>query len=69
MAITFKFTNTDYDFSTPLHEALKGSQAYIDSEIALVQDNGFTKLIVGNDNENDIEIEVNSSNVIMNNEK
>lgn len=57
MAITFKFKQ-DETVKEALHNALVGSPAYVDSEIALVDDEGFTKLVVGNNNEDNVSIEV-----------
>ena len=57
--INFKFNDTA--LMETLHKALVGSPAYVDSEIAICEDdNGGFSLIVGNSNENDCIIEINS---------
>ncbi len=64
MAIRLKFKNKE--IAEKLHEALIGSPAYIDSEIALVYDDTYneTNLVVGNDNKGDINIRVDSYNIV-----
>lgn len=48
-----------------VHLSLVGSPAYINSEIAVcdLQDDAFT-LIVGNNNDHDVEYDVNSTNLL-----
>ena len=57
--IEIKFNDTT--LMEKLHNALVGSPAYVDSEIAIYEDdNGGFSLVVGNPNENDCVIEINS---------
>lgn len=47
------------------HNGLKGSPAYINNEIAIcdLQDDAFT-LIVGNNNDNDIDLDIHCKNLL-----
>lgn len=49
-----------------VHLGLRGSPAYRNSEIMVcdLQDDAFT-LIVGNNNDNDVEYDVHSTNLLM----
>lgn len=54
------------DLRGRMHEALVGSTAYKESEIAIcdLQDDAFT-LIVGNSNENNVEYDLHSSQLLV----
>jgi hypothetical protein len=60
MAIYFVFSGKP-EIADKMHEALRGSPAYINSEIALVKDTDCTRLYVGNDNNDNIRIEVDTN--------
>lgn len=53
-----------------MHEALKGSPAYINSEIAIC-DNDDTSfyLVVGNNNDRDLKVTIGSKSFVENNEE
>ena len=55
---------------TRMHEALKGSPAYINSEIAIC-DNDDTSfyLVVGNNNDRDLKVTIGSKSFVENNEE
>lgn len=59
MAIYFVFKGKS-EVANKMHEALKGSPAYVNNEIALVKDTDWTTLCVGNNNNNNIKIEVDT---------
>lgn len=59
MAIYFVFKGKP-EVADKMHEALKGSPAYVNSEIALVKDTDWTTLCVGDNNNANIRIEVNT---------
>lgn len=64
--IKCKSTNEMKELREKIHLGLVGSPAYINSEIAVcdLQDDAFT-LIVGNSNDNDIEYDLHSANILQ----